>query len=180
MYGSCPKQATVNKLTMTKYTLRDIRHILILTVEYLLYKWISRCNKSYTWPQQTVNEINIVLTCLCHAIYIKQRHVGAGVSHYWRCVTQRDIVTGLCHRFGMWCVRCHRFMSQVWHVVRQMSQVYVTGFVENSNEVTWHSYPWLELSLLRCTEWILGCLCLCSYHWSSLSLSYSHGERDFL
>ncbi len=20
-------------------------------------------------------------------------------------------VTGLCHRFGMWCVRCHRFMS---------------------------------------------------------------------
>ncbi len=25
MYGSCPKQATVNKLTMTKYTLRDIR-----------------------------------------------------------------------------------------------------------------------------------------------------------
>ncbi len=32
-----------------------------------------------------------------------------------------------CHRFGMWCVRCHRFMSQVWHVVRQMSQVYVTG-----------------------------------------------------
>ncbi len=36
-------------------------------------------------------------------------------------------VTGLCHRFGMWCVRCHRFMSQVWHVVRQMSQVFVTG-----------------------------------------------------
>ncbi len=33
-------------------------------------------------------------------------------------------VTGLCHRFGMWCVRCHRFMSQVWHVVRQMSQVW--------------------------------------------------------
>ncbi len=25
-------------------------------------------------------------------------------------------VTGLCHRFGMWCVRCHRFMLQVWHV----------------------------------------------------------------
>ncbi len=50
MYGSCTKQATVNKLTMTKYTLRGIRHILILTEEYLLYKWISRCNKSYTWP----------------------------------------------------------------------------------------------------------------------------------
>ncbi len=51
----CTKQATVNKLTMTKYTLRGIRHILILTEEYLLYKWISRCNKSYTWPQHTVN-----------------------------------------------------------------------------------------------------------------------------
>ncbi len=34
----CTKQATVNKLTMTKYTLRGIRHILILTEEYLLYK----------------------------------------------------------------------------------------------------------------------------------------------
>ncbi len=31
MYGCCTKQATVNKLTMTKYTLRGIRHILILT-----------------------------------------------------------------------------------------------------------------------------------------------------
>ncbi len=29
-------------------------------------------------------------------------------------------VTGLCHGFGMWCVRCHKFMPQVWHVVRQM------------------------------------------------------------
>ncbi len=55
MYGYCTKQATVNKLTITKYTLRGIRHIWILTEEYLLYKWISRCNKSYTWPQHTVN-----------------------------------------------------------------------------------------------------------------------------
>ncbi len=45
-------------------------------------------------------------------------------------------VTGLCHRFGMWCVRCHRFMSQVWHVVRQMSQVYVTGLACGASDVT--------------------------------------------
>ncbi len=38
MYGYCTKQATVNKRTMTKYRLRGIRHILILTEEYLLYK----------------------------------------------------------------------------------------------------------------------------------------------
>ncbi len=45
-------------------------------------------------------------------------------------------VTGLCHRFGMWCIRCHRFMSQVWHVVRQMSQVYVTGLACGASDVT--------------------------------------------
>ncbi len=45
-------------------------------------------------------------------------------------------VTGLCHRFGMWCVRCHRFMSQVWHVMRQMSQVYVTGLACGASDVT--------------------------------------------
>ncbi len=45
-------------------------------------------------------------------------------------------VTGLCHRFGMWCVRCHRFMSPVWHVVRQMSQVYVTGLACGASDVT--------------------------------------------
>ncbi len=45
-------------------------------------------------------------------------------------------VTGLCHRFGMWCVRCHRFMSQVWHVVRQMLQVYVTGLACGASDVT--------------------------------------------
>ncbi len=45
-------------------------------------------------------------------------------------------VTGLCHGFGMWCVRCHRFMSQVWHVVRQMSQVYVTGLACGASDVT--------------------------------------------
>ncbi len=45
-------------------------------------------------------------------------------------------VTGLCHRFGMWCVRCHRFMSQVWHVMRQMSQVYVTGLACDASDVT--------------------------------------------
>ncbi len=38
-------------------------------------------------------------------------------------------------RFGMWCVRCHRFMSQVWHVVRQMSQVYVTGLACGASDV---------------------------------------------
>ncbi len=90
-----------------------------------------------------------MLTCLCHAIYMKQRHLGAGVSHYRRC----DNVTGLGHRFGMchgvcasdvtglacvvasvhqisWrlCVRCHRFgmchgvcASDVMASVRQMS-----------------------------------------------------------
>ncbi len=45
-------------------------------------------------------------------------------------------VTGLCHRFGMWCVRCHRFMSRVWHVVRQMSQGYVTGVACGASDVT--------------------------------------------
>ncbi len=35
-------------------------------------------------------------------------------------------VTGLCHRFGMWCVRCHRFMSQV----------YVTGLACGASDVT--------------------------------------------
>ncbi len=47
-------------------------------------------------------------------------------------------VTGLCHRFGMWCVRCHRFMSQVWHVVRQMLQVYVTGLCHRFMSQVWH------------------------------------------
>ncbi len=79
-----------------------------------------------------------------------QRHPAAGVSHYRRCDTQATLsqvyvtglacgasdVTGLCHRFGMWCVRCHRFMSQVWHVVRQMSQVYVTGLACGASDVT--------------------------------------------
>ncbi len=32
-----------------------------------------------------------------------QRHLGAGVSHYRKCDTQSDNVTGLCHRFGI----CH-------------------------------------------------------------------------
>ncbi len=45
-------------------------------------------------------------------------------------------VIGLCHRFGMWCIRCHRFMSQVWHVVHQMSQVYVTGLACGASDVT--------------------------------------------
>ncbi len=34
-----------------------------------------------------------MLTCLCHAIYIKQRHLGAGVNHYRRGDTQSDNVT---------------------------------------------------------------------------------------
>ncbi len=45
-------------------------------------------------------------------------------------------VTGLCHGFGMWCVRCHKFMPQVWHVVRQMSQVYATGLACGASDVT--------------------------------------------
>ncbi len=64
-----------------------------------------------------------MLTCSCHAIYIKQRHLGAGVSHYRRCDTQSDNVTGLCHRFGM----CHGVCASDvtgWHVMRQMSQVW--------------------------------------------------------
>ncbi len=36
----------------------------------------------------------------------------------------------------MWCVRCHRFMSRVWHVVRQMSQVYATGLACGASDVT--------------------------------------------
>ncbi len=36
----------------------------------------------------------------------------------------------------MWCVRCHRFMPQVWHVVRQMSQVYATGLACGASDVT--------------------------------------------
>ncbi len=31
---------------------------------------------------------------------------------------------------------CQRFMSQVWHVVRQMSQVYVTGLACGASDVT--------------------------------------------
>ncbi len=60
-----------------------------------------------------------MLTCSCHAIYIKQRHLGAGVSHYRRCDTQSDNVTGLACA-----MESVRQMSQVWHVVRQMSQVW--------------------------------------------------------
>ncbi len=79
-------------------------------------------------------------------------HVGASdvtglCQKVWHVVASD--VTGLCHRFGMWCVRCHRFMSQVWacgasdvtglchefgHVVRQMSQGYVTGVACGASE----------------------------------------------
>ncbi len=67
------------------------------------------------------------------------RHCHRFMSQVWHVVRQMSQVyvtglacgasdvTGLCHGFGMWCVRCHRFMSRVWHVVRQMSQIYVTG-----------------------------------------------------
>ncbi len=108
MYGSCTKQATVNKLTITKYTLRGIRHILILTEEYLLYKQLVSHNLHYAAAPSG----------RCQSL-LKVRHAA---RH--------------CHRFGMWCVRCHRFMSQVWHVVRQMSQVYVMGLACGASDVT--------------------------------------------
>ncbi len=75
-------------------------------------------------------------------------HVVRQMSQVWHVVRQMSQVyatglacgasdvTGLCHRFGMWCVRFHRFMSQVWHVVRQISQVYVTGLACGASDVT--------------------------------------------
>ncbi len=66
-------------------------------------------------------------------------------------------VTGLCHRFGMWCVRCHRFMSQVWHVVRQMSQVYVTSLACGASDVTGLCH--------RCGMWCVRCHRFMSQVW---------------
>ncbi len=83
-----------------------------------------------------------MLTCSCHTIYIKQRHLWGRcqslpkVRHAeWQCHRFMSQVWHVpwrlcvrCHRFGMWCVRCHRFgmchgvcASDVMASVRQMS-----------------------------------------------------------
>ncbi len=76
-----------------------------------------------------------------------QRHLGTGVSHYRKCDTQSDNVTGLCHRFGM----CHGVCASD-----------VTGLACGASDVTGLACVMASVRQMSCH--VMLKLLLCQWH----------------